>query len=305
MRYALVDRFIDGFRDIHYKNLKRILHKTPNALCKSCKTYFNFSIENYNNAVWRSWYHIRFSAAYMTEYYKIYSNIFQSGYLENCKNLCIVSVGCGAMYDFASSQYSLRDFGVPTTQMNYYGIDIVDWSCKEIESESVQYINKTIDEVNPKDFFDKIDILFLPKSLIDVDAKRMISFLKNIGEEALSSKLFFVNAIRYANGNRVTTDERYGYEIVNFLENNFGYKKINFGHVQFEDQNYRDIVPYESDENYGILQLIEEACSYNTCAKKESCIAAGQDSKAYLLWNKRPMQFTMHSKPFLYYLEKK
>lgn len=155
--YEYVCRIYDDFRQ--YVD-------TSDTLCdlKSI-TFESNCLPKYSNVHVQQLYLLRYAYAYAYEYKSMYQELFKSYSFGS--NIAVTSIGCGNMIDYWSLEEALHENGKDDIEINYIGLDVIDWQYKvktrakdNVEFKQVDAV-KYLSEVNQLDS----DVYFFPKSI--------------------------------------------------------------------------------------------------------------------------------------------
>ena len=89
-------------------------------------TYEGDNVPDYKLPIIQQYYLLRYLPAYFAEYYCIYDQMLDYGFLE--ENLNVLSVGSGCGIDYWSLYFAIKKYSKdPHTHIRYTGVDIVKW----------------------------------------------------------------------------------------------------------------------------------------------------------------------------------
>jgi hypothetical protein len=82
---------------------------------------------DYSSRIQQQLYMLRYFPAYLAEYYFIYGELLDAGFLP--LPLRVLSIGCGCGVDYYGLHLAARDRGImPAASMQYHGLDRVAWN---------------------------------------------------------------------------------------------------------------------------------------------------------------------------------
>lgn len=144
----------------------------PNVLCGlSALDYRNGAVPSYSSVERQRLYLLKYAYGYVFEYGMVYKTAMER--LDAGNKLDVVSVGCGALLDYAGLK---RTLGNDKRKVNYLGIDPVDWSYK-IEKAPGDDLDLRIGKKASECFGDfsilSADIYMFPKSLSELSAREI------------------------------------------------------------------------------------------------------------------------------------
>ena len=161
--------FINNMLDKVLDDFKNFVENT-NSLCELKDLRFDGGhTPDYSNQHIQQYYLLRYAYAYAFEYKRMYGKLLHS-YEAIPEKLDILSLGAGCMLDYWAISQLLQG----RKQVNYKGVDAVDWKYK-VEAENddkVEFINKDIvsyfkDFSSDTDF--NPDVYIFPNSISELN----------------------------------------------------------------------------------------------------------------------------------------
>lgn len=215
------------------------------TLCDLNKVSFKSGdLPDYNNRAQALLYCLRYHFGYSFEYEYIYNRYVLNNFDDEVIN--VLSIGCGNGIDLWSLDHAIRRSGSQIKQINYLGIDRIDWR---------EYFCERDDNVT----YHQCDVQDLPERINDVDVlifPKSISEMKNIDLEYLSDiisnssdDLFVVASFRAEDNNLGEDVEKFD-RFITLLEGdgfNITMGEPNIYHC-FNETN--GIISYYSDYKY-------------------------------------------------------
>lgn len=296
-------QFITSFLDTHFDKFKDLVTKAqPTDFCSLRK--FGNGEEwdpDYTNPLHREFYYLKYSSAYMTEYYLAFKNIFEKNWFIPDNRIVTLSIGCGAMFDLVGFEYARRNTEqFVATPYTYYGIDLVDWNCNETKTiPGITLFERGIDNFNHNDCDYKYDIIIFPKSISDIPKESLFKFAHSITDKTISNKLCIINSKR---GNS-HTDTEYAEKFCNIIKDNLGYTIIRetFTLSENEDETrFESLLDNQFIFDNNIGQFLKQFGQKRLLCK---CPDSDQLHCSEVL-GKWPMRFAQNIEPEIYYLEK-
>jgi len=137
------------------------------------------TVANYQNSCEEEYYLLKYFPAYLAEYYIEYKAFFEKMYSHDSLN--IVSIGCGAGIDY----HSLSLF--PNIQINYTGIDVVDWQYRP----DFQFLHQDISTIDSS-ILDDTDLFVFPKILTELSDDTVLIMAEKIVDATLPNEIYFL-----------------------------------------------------------------------------------------------------------------
>lgn len=233
-------------------------------------------------------YLLRYGSAYTVEYSCAYDICFK--YLCS-KKIRIVSIGCGAMLDYAAAYFRSQ---VHNKQIEYVGIDLVNWDHRDYIHGGV-FLNKNLSDVDGVALGGAIDIIFLPKSLNDIGHELVTTFF-NKNAKQLGSSLILVNSSRFGSG-----DWELANAVIEYAYSNIGYsKKRSYSVRRFENSEGESLGIWDIHDRFFIGSHVKITNDlYNMCYKREVCT-----ERCELIINRPAMLLTTYFDTQIHCLEK-
>ncbi len=171
-------------------------------MCELKKLTFEAGeLPDYNSKRMQQFYLLRYAFAYSFEYSCMYDNIIKD-FKEN-PQIEVVSIGCGAMIDYWSLVYSLKQHRMQECSVRYVGIDEINWSYK-IKSRKKDKVYFRLE--NAKRAFAQnekfiSDIYFFPKSISEFDEEEMSIMIDALSQKPIiKDTVYFCFSIRSDQG---------------------------------------------------------------------------------------------------------
>ena len=139
------------------------------------------NVDNYEDECQQEYYLLKYFPAYLSEYYTMYSQLFEIYDKENIK---ILSIGCGAGIDY----YALDKIN-DKPNIDYFGVDLVDWEYKP----DFPFAQLNIDQLN-SDYFDNVNLIVFPKILTELNDEQIIHLAAAIVNSDLPNEIYFLNS---------------------------------------------------------------------------------------------------------------
>lgn len=247
----------------------------------------------------RDFYFIKYSSAYISEYFLCYKRIFSKGFLLENENVSALSVGCGAMLDlvgFETARKNSQQFFASTPF--YYGVDIVDWNCGDTAIiGNIVFSPRGIENFEVSNCRQPLDVICFPKSLSDIPIRSILDFASSLNKDNVQNRFCVIVSKR---GESISDSDAIR-QFVDTLA-----RKLNF-HVTKEEREailtsesdyFEDhlATPFEFDTQIvaRLQGLVDRRCA-PACAAKAQCKE---------IIGKWPMRKVTNIHPEIYYLEK-
>lgn len=276
-------------------------HKiVPPKLCDLKRFDFLNGGPDYRKRLVRDFYFVKYSSAYVTEYFLCYYRIFSTEFLLDRPRICTLSIGCGAMLDLVGFEYARRYWAhVYSGKPVYCGIDVVDWRCEDTKLiDNIKSFYEGLENFSASDFRYPFSIICFPKSLSDIPSESIMDFADSLTEDDVEDKFCIIVSKRRGS----TTDSRLGRDFVEILADNLSYTYTQEDRTQIlrSDSEYFEHhldTPFIFDNNiHGFMEELGEQCGHCECEESEDC-------KNTI--GKKAMRKVEHIYPEIYYLEKK
>lgn len=150
---------------------------------------------DYSNIFHRKLYILKYSYGYIYDYYSIYKYIFENELIAPKRNISVLSIGCGPMFDLVGLKFAKNDIeNFKNSKIHYYGIDSNKWDKIKIRGvANIYQFQKTIENLSRVLLNRKIDIIFLGRSADDIGKCSLIKFAKKMKRSSFNNKLCIAN----------------------------------------------------------------------------------------------------------------
>ncbi len=137
----------------------------------------------YDKEYFEQFYLLKYMPLYIAEYVEIYEDFLKE---YDKDTLRVLSVGVGAGLDYYSLLGVLENR--EDIEMDYMGIDLVDWKYRdeEIDFEEVDLKNITENDRVMDFISDGVDVIIFPKSIIEIRSSQRRDFTSVVGKDAFS-----------------------------------------------------------------------------------------------------------------------
>ena len=144
--------------------------------------YSTYENKAYNKIHMEQYYILKFFPMYFQEYMYAYEIFLESYDKENLK---VLSIGVGSGVDYYALKEVLNNKNI---SLDYTGVDIVDWKYRTSEINFIHTDILNLDKI----YFEDVDLVVFPKSLIELEDNRLKYITESIKKTA-SKKLSFLN----------------------------------------------------------------------------------------------------------------
>lgn len=239
-------------------------------LCKLLNLRFNNgNIPDYDNVRLQEYYLLRFAYTYEFSYETMFESLLKLFPKIKEQASTVLSIGCGAGLDAMGfyTKYGVQNIN----KLKYIGIDIVDWSHKYTNSNTI-YIQQDICEwLNSKDKTN-IDIVSFPKSISEFSTSEIIKIAKRIGQINQSNDMYILVSLRtdtYNLNNDIDSSETFINELINAGYNRVGGNKPEH-YIKFKEP---DSGVYNYNGGNGYPEEAKELCSTlgELCSTNNDC----------------------------------
>lgn len=203
---------INSYLEYVFREFKKEI-SNMNSLCDLRNVSFESGqLPNYNNRSQALLYCLRYHFGYAFEYEYIYINNILNEYIRDDIN--VISVGCGNGIDLWALDHAIKRSSSKIKKINYLGIDCVDWIeyFDEYEGYNITYIQNDVRDIVKTE---KTDVLFLPKSINELD-KKDFEYLADIINDS-TSELYIVASFR-SEANNLKKDSNKFDELIRLME---------------------------------------------------------------------------------------
>lgn len=152
------------------------------TLCDLKTLRFNGGIiPNYNESYIQRLYLLRYFPAYLIEYYYMYGTLLNLNFIKFPLNILSIGSGCGL--DYYGLVFALKHRGISINEnLNYTGIDIVDWKYKDdLGNPNCRYIQTDINNfkiISENNY----NVIIFPKSIGEFDTESFNKLLNTLEE---------------------------------------------------------------------------------------------------------------------------
>jgi len=147
----------------------------------------DLNVDGYTSSVYQQRYMLKYYGAYFCELYGMYERYFQDF---DGTELNVLSLGCGSGIDCEALNRVIIDLELDI-DINYVGVDIVDWSYRPQLSWATFKL-MCISELVAKDVRD-VDLFVFPKSLTELDSDTLDFIGKLIAKSNKKDLIYFLN----------------------------------------------------------------------------------------------------------------
>lgn len=125
--------------------------------------YDGGNIPDYSQNIVQQLYLLRYSAAYLIEYYAIFKRLIDMNFLDEYN---VLSIGSGCGLDYYGLHFALSEISQElVNNICYTGIDVINWNYKEdIDNDFIYFLNEDITKWDELDW-DEYNIIMFPKSI--------------------------------------------------------------------------------------------------------------------------------------------
>lgn len=188
-------------------------------MCELKKLTFEAGeLPDYNSKRMQQFYLLRYAFAYSFEYSCIYDNIIKD--FKEKPQIEVVSIGCGAMIDYWSLVYSLKQHRMKECSVRYVGIDEINWNykIKPRKKDKVQFRLENAKRAFARNEKFISDIYFFPKSISEFDEEEMSIMIGALSQKPIiKDTIYFCFSIRSDQGS-MDRDMKKTKKIVKALE---------------------------------------------------------------------------------------
>lgn len=195
---TLVRRIHERASESFHEFVKRRA-KMQQPLCDLEKAAFKpGTIPDYSEKAYTCLYLMRYSAAYLAEYYLAYKSIIESNFLKAGK-LSIASLGAGSGLDGVAALKAIKELD-SSLDCAYFGVDKLVWPFQCTAGDNMKAINQNIREISARDMhqFGTINVVALPKIISEVEASVISNFMDLLAPHHLSSRFCLLVSNRSA-----------------------------------------------------------------------------------------------------------
>lgn len=156
--------------------------------------YREYANEDYDKLYMEQYYLLKYFPFYFDEYKHAYELFFDS---YNKVTLKVLSIGVGSGVDYLALKEVIREKNLDI-ELDYVGIDRIDWKYRDAD---IEFVNTDILHLD-KTYFQDVDLIVFPKSLIELDEERL-DYISSQVVSVASSEIYFLNTY-VKNGNHVS-----------------------------------------------------------------------------------------------------
>ncbi len=146
--------------------------------------YSEYANTHYGKAYMEQYYILKFFPFYFEECMNAYVQFLQS---YDKSTLKVLSIGVGNGVDYLALKELIRANNL-NIDLDYVGVDIIDWRYRD---EDINFIHEDILTLGEK-YFQNIDLVIFPKSLIELDEVR-INYISDLILSEGSNEIHFLN----------------------------------------------------------------------------------------------------------------
>ncbi len=182
--------------------------------------YREYADDDYNKLYMEQYYVLKYFPLYFDEYKHAYEMFFNS---YSKSTLKVLSIGVGSGVDYLALKEVMRERNLDTS-LDYVGIDRINWKYRDA---NIIFVNTDILHLK-KTYFQDVDLIVFPKSLIELDEERL-NHISSYVISAASKEIHFLNTY-VKKGDHVS-----GLNEFNMIHQNL----IQTGHKFLDDDAYR------------------------------------------------------------------
>ena len=175
---------IEEYLNVVYKYFREYVINSSSICEMDSLRYDHNNLPNYANKHIQEYYILRYTYSYAFNYKYLYQSVLKD---MTGKKLSVLSLGCGNLVDY----WGLRQGISRKAQINYTGIDAIDWNYKFCAENDDRVIFKNEDIVKFILSEDKLpyDVFLFPMSISELDMNQIYSIGNKLGESIVTGKM--------------------------------------------------------------------------------------------------------------------
>ncbi len=127
--------------------------------------YSEYANTHYGKVYMEQYYLLKFFPFYFEECMQAYAQFLES---YDKPTLKVLSIGVGNGVDYIALQELIRANSLDI-ELDYVGVDLIDWKYRD---ERIDFVNTDVLALD-KSYFENVDLIVFPKSLIELDDARL------------------------------------------------------------------------------------------------------------------------------------
>lgn len=272
----LMKNIVTTYLDKAYNDLKTTLAQNNQSNCELSKFSFNNSLPNYTLPINCQFYILKYFPAYLAEYKYIYDMLNYFNFNQFIEQYNVLSIGCGCGIDLLA----LYLHQLKTPDFKYTGIDLIDWNYRCLflpQKDNIRFVKADISNFIFENF-EKINVIFFPKSIGELPVDIFKNFLNNFSKINFQSKRIavLISAINPVEDFQKYCDvlsiiKKAGYD---YIPNENGVRVINNMYcIKKQYYGINTVVPdfdYPMNIKNNIL-VLKQICTHCSSSLRNSC----------------------------------